>query len=944
MPPASPKKSSRQPILIGLLAIVVLGLVTWFFVGNRDSSNRGSAETSETKSGTKPKSPSRSIEDSAAVNTASASGQVRSKSDASLEGARVTLLPLAREGESAEPIDVACDDQGRWSIAALAPGRYAISASAPNHLPAWRPELRVSAGAELTGLDLVLEPGGSKLAGTVRDLTGGEIEAARIQLTPVGGLSRLRERESFFALTDAEGRYAVQVPEGRFRVQASHADYTRAQAVLDLGAGAHTHDFELVPMGVIEGVVVRASDSSPVAAASVTWSREVTQVRPSGERATELERGGTVTTDGEGRFRIRGLLPGTVLIHARAPGLASDAPTPIPIAIAEHVEGVEIRVGTAADVRGRVVAADDASSGIAGTQIELIAPVGPGATATADGEGRFVIHGVQPGGYELLASAEGWLPKLPPMRVSVTLDPSEETEEIMVALERGLAIRGRVEPATSAEISIELTPRRMERGGGMGMGMRTMMMSTASATSEPEQGSFELSPVQPGIYTLVAKAADGRGGSVEVEVGATGADDVVIRLEPRAKLAGTVRDSQGKPVAGASVLARKQQPSNANMRVVVNGRELTASHAPTSDEGLYELLGLDAGTWTLEVIDAQGDPLAWADGSRKPLSVELRAAEVREGFDLAVEARDGVITGTVRYAEGQPVADAWVSATFVPGLPEHAAEPAPDDGEPRSEMTMVVATDTGLSGASAMLPTLTDGQGRFRFEGLRRGPHRLVAESTGEGGGIAKVTLESVIPDADVVMKLAPLGTIEGKVTGDPDEDCIARDCIVRISGPSGRSAKVHDGHFELARLDPGSYAIDLETSTGGAHVEVEVEAGETASVELTIQRFSRVRGRILDDADQPVVGAEILIGDSPEEGMVQITQDGSKEPIVTDAEGRFDVAVGPGSRVVLAIDMSNPRPLAMKRFVAESGKDIDLGDLRPPTGGPGFGPPEGAP
>ncbi|MFV8755540.1 MSCRAMM family protein [Nannocystaceae bacterium ST9] len=860
---------------------------------------------------------------------------MRSKTEAALAGARVTLLPLAREGESAEPIDVACDDQGHWSIASLVPGRYAISATAIDHLPAWRPELVVEPGAELSGLDLVLEPGGSRLAGNVRDLTGGVIEGARIQLTPVGGLSRLRERESFFALSDGEGRYALQVPEGRFRVQASHADYTKAQVVLELGEGSRTHDFELVPMGVIEGVVLRASDRSPVAEASVGWSRELSKWLPRGERATLLERGGSITTDAQGRFRIRGLAPGTLLIHARAPGLASDAPTPVPIAIAEHVEGVEILVGTAVDLRGRVVAADDADTGIAGAEIGLGSALGPGGSAIADGEGRFVIHGVLPGGYELFAEAEGWLPQLPPTRVSVSPD---RNDELVVALARGQAIRGRVEPATNAEIGIELEPERV--GGGMAMNMAMMMTSSTIVTSDPATGEFELSPIQPGSYTLVAKAADGRGGRLEVEVGPSGAQDVVIRLEPRAKLAGIVRDGRGKPVAGASVIARKLADDDSSLRVVVDGRELTASQAPTSDEGRYELLGLDAGKWRIEVIDAQGDALAWADGTRKPLELELRAAETREGFDLSVEARDGVITGTVRDAEGQPVADAWVSATFVPGLPEPEPQPEPGEGESRSEMEMVVGTDSGLAGAAAMPPTLTDAEGRFRFEGLRRGPHVLIAESIGQAGGVAKVTKTEVVPDADVLLELAPLGRVEGKVTGDPDEDCIARDCVVRISGPTQRSGKVHEASFEFDRLEPGRYVVSIETKTGGSQVEVEVEAGDTASVELAIQRFARAKGRVLDAEGQPVVGATILVGESPEEGSIEIRDDGSKEPIVTDAEGRFDVAVAPGPRVIIAIDMANPRPLAQQRFMVESGKDVDLGDLKPPTGGPGFGPP----
>ena len=92
------------------------------------------------------------------------------------------------------------------------------------------------------------------------------------------------------------------------------------------------------------------------------------------------------------------------------------------------------------------------------------------------------------------------------------------------------------------------------------------------------------------------------------------------------------------------------------------------------------------------------------------------------------------------------------------------------------------------------------------------------------------------------------------------------------------------------------------------------------------------------DDQDKPVIGAEIMIGDSPEEGMVMISQDGSKEPIVTDAEGRFDLAVAPGARVLLAVDMKSPRPLAVQRFTVESGKDVELGDLHPPEGGPGSG------
>lgn len=932
MPTAAPPSSSRVPILLGVVLITVLGVLAWFVARDDAPTHAGPRETSQPAPQTKASTPSKSTV-AESTRLASVSGQVRSREpERELGEARVTLLPLplggASEGEASEPIDLRCDDAGRWSTTGLAPGRYAVSATATGHLPDTRPELRVEPGAELRGIDFVLAPGGATLTGQVRDRTGGEIEGAHVQLTPVGGLARLRERESVFASTDAAGRYAIQVPEGRFRVRASHVDYTSEQVVLEFGAGDRTQDFELVPSASIEGVVLRADDRSPVAEAQVAWTREVTLLQPGRERAVVLERGGTLTTDAEGRFRIRGVSPGTVLIDARAPGLASEAPVALPISIAEHVEGVEVLVGPAADVRGRVVASDDPTQGVGGAEVALRGPTGPGARALADDEGHFVIHGVVPGGYELVASAEGWLPA----QATHVAVPLAADDELVVALARGLAIRGRVEPPTSAEIAIEIAPESIEFGSGtMGMNMTAM---TARATSEPDEGRFELAPVVPGTYTLVARAADGRAGTLAVAVGPSGADEVVIRLEPRARIAGVLRDVQGKPVAGATVVARKTRGDRAKVQVIVDGRELTASTAPTSDEGRYELLGLDAGEWTIEVRDAQGDPLAWAEGAREPLALRLLAAEQRE-LDLVVEARDGRITGTLRDAEGSPVADAWVSVTFVPGRPARP-EPGPE-GEARSEMTMIMRSDEDLAGASAIPPTLTDAEGRFAFAGLRRGPHVVSAESRG-----AKATQTEVIPDADLILELAPLGTLEGSVLAAADEDCIARACVVRLAGPISRTGSARAGRFVFERLEPGRYTATIKTTTGGSSVEVEVEAGERASVEIAIQRFARIRGRVLDEADAPVVGALVLVGESPEEGMVEVNQDGSEEPIVTDAEGRFDVAAAPGGRAILILDPELPRPLAVERVVVESGKDVDLGDLHPPPPdafGPGPGP-----
>lgn len=928
-PPSS--SSSRVPIVLGTLFAALLAWLAWSSAGTQDDA-RTRDETSVGSDGSPTSKPERERPSTRARSEhASVAGRVRSSGGEPLRDARVTLLPLT--GDEREPIDLRCDAAGDWSITTLEPGRYALSATAAEHLAATRPELRVEAGAELRGIDLVLERGGSLLSGRIRDLTGGEIEGARIQITPLGGLARVHERDSFFALSDAAGRYAVQVPEGRFRVRAGHVDYSSVEVVLELASGARTQDFELVPMAVIEGVVVRASDRSPVADARVSWSREVVRQRVHDSEVV-LEPGGMVRSDAAGRFRIRGLLPGTVLISARAPSLASEAPTPVPIAIAEHVAGVEVLVDAALDVRGRVVADDDPSVGVAGAEVALGSAQGPRVGAQADAEGRFVIHGVLPGTYELDASAEGWLPSMStPLQVD-----AERGDEPVVTLSRGHMIRGRVEPPGAATVALELAPTTVEFGPGKGprMGMTMMRSMTAEASSDAQSGRFELGPVGPGTYGLVARASDGRGGTLEVEVATRDVEDVVLRLDARAKLAGVVHDALGQPVAGASVLARRVRDDRAKVQVIVDGRELTANAAPTSDTGHYELLGLDAGSWAIEVRDAHGDPLAWAEGGAQELVVTLGEAEQRT-LDLRVEARDGRVTGTLRDAEGKPVADAWVSIRFTPEL---RAPTPPREGEgPRSEMVMRVESDAGL-GRSDIPPTLTDAAGRFAFAHLRRAPHVVVAELHG-----SKATKSAVTPDADIVLELAPLGRIEGKVLAAADEDCMARACLVRLGGPSGRSGTAREGSFEFERLEPGRYTVTIQTSTGGASVELEVEGGHTATAELAIQRFARIRGRMLDDAEQPIVGAIVMVGDSPEEGMVEIRQEGDIEPLVTDAEGRFDVAAAPGGRVVLLLDPKEPRPLALERVVVESGKDVDLGDLHPAPPdafGPGPGGPSG--
>jgi hypothetical protein len=116
--------------------------------------------------------------------------------------------------------------------------------------------------------------------------------------------------------------------------------------------------------------------------------------------------------------------------------------------------------------------------------------------------------------------------------------------------------------------------------------------------------------------------------------------------------------------------------------------------------------------------------------------------------------------------------------------------------------------------------------------------------------------------------------------------------------------------------------------------VQKQVAAGETANVEIAIDEWVKVTGTVVDKQGQPIVGAQVMIGEG-EKGRVMIERDGSEEDYTTDEKGRFEARCAAGPRVLLVMGADGPMPLLVEFFVAESGKDVDLGRLEesPPRG-----------
>ena len=808
---------------------------------------------------------------------------------------------------------------GSFELDALAPGRYAVSATAAGHLPAVQRGIELRADASIT---LGLEPGGHPLRGIVSDATGGALEGALVRLTPQSGIAALRRLDGFGTLSTDEGAYTVHVAPGRYRVEVSHPDYAAERRTVEVGPGAQSQDFALVPMGVIEGVVRERDGGAPVPGAWVSWERERQMTIMPGHRIGLAVGGGMVRADEEGRFRLRGMSPGAISLRARGAARASEQPTVVPLAMAEHVRDADVFVVAAHDLQGRVVAEDDPEQGVAGAKVKLVRDDRSSPSATTDAEGRFVLRGVLSGPLTVMASADGWLPSVP----GVSVEAGPDTAPLTIALERAPAIRGRVEPPTVAQVAIELRPETMH----IGMATPTAVILGGGATTESdEDGRFELSPALPGSATVVARVADGRAGEATVEVGPDGADEVVIRLEERATVSGVVRNTSGDPVAQAGVTLRRRRAEGApDLRLTVNGRDMGVDTGTSTEDGRFEIGGVAAGDYEVRVVDRYGEPLPLQRGlpAGDDGIASLRVAEGKDvdRLDLVVDAHDGVIRGTVVTADGDPVADVWVQATLLPEMAAPEPEPEPDeDGVTRrSEMQMIVAGDGG-AGSNTRPPVLTDDEGRFEVVGLRDAKYELVAES---GGGQERSTVIAK-PGEDVSLALAPLGTVQGEVTLDGQP---LQQFGVRVQGPTSRGTQVRDagGHFEIGRLDPGTYELVVTAPEGSGRAEITVGPGETVTRDVSLEHTLTVTGRILDEEGQPIAGAMILLGEGAQ-GQVSIERSGDDEANVTDEEGRFEVSCAAGPRVLVVMSSTSPQPIVVRFFMAQPGQDVDLGDVK---------------
>ncbi len=590
------------------------------------------------------------------------------------------------------------------------------------------------------------------------------------------------------------------------------------------------------------------------------------------------------TSDAEGRFELRGLVPGITTLIARQDGSKPGVQSGLRVAAGSMRDVGTVRLDAAESLEGRVV--DAGGAPVVGARVRLASVPRLGLRGVAvceaelrtDADGRFAADGLEDA--DLFAAVQpragdswfvvgpepidaAWQITLPPRQDLLVeladaqgklLQPAEVElyagpqvgELASFVLERELDLRGRVDPAPDGQVCI-----------------RSLL---------------------PGIY-VVAVRVDGHV-PVQRMARIPATEPLRITCAPAQPLRIAVTDSAGAPVADARILAWPLDPDAQRVPVLPTSYDLPRWRVSpellgtTDRRGVLETMSLPAGRHCIAAIHTrlgQVEQVLTLPGGEATLA--FPALGTIEGFLL-------------------------------------------DGGRPASagQWRLVAERESDGDGESSAMPwpeahALPGPDGAFRFQGLAPGVWELTvrpALARCDSLGDLAAQLQDAIYSWPWVLTPGP---VDRAVVLQPGETRqVTLDCsppqkavpapgeiagIVILDGAAGQSLEVHvtqlgmvpkrvqtdeAGRFQVRGLKEGQYDVEVKRQEACLAAE-RVRVTEQAPAELTIRvETGAVRGVVIQPAGAPLAGARAFaVRSAPGGNMVSVA------PVAADGTFCFE-------------------------------------------------------
>jgi protocatechuate 3,4-dioxygenase beta subunit len=783
------------------------------------------------------------------------------------------LPDFASDGVAAE-----ARADGTFALGPVPLGSLGIGVSAPGHASR-RVDALIPARARTVDVgDVALDPG-LAIRGRVRDRQGDAIDGATVRALG----QEPGEAGEAEATSGPDGRFDLGgLRPGRHQVSASAPGF--ATAFVTAEAGGEPVDVVMDAGGTIAGRVVDA-EGSAVEEAQVTAQAEGESRGPGGYHGARAD-------EGDGRFLIPDVAPGTYELGARASGRGEAARAGVRVAPGRTTDVGTLALARGGTVQGVVV--DSEGRGIPGATVHADRDANrrTGELETQTGStGAFELTGVPIGPVHVSARHLSYAASAP---VVAEVDPEKENSPVRIVLARGGRVEGRAlhrdgRPFTGGRVHAWSLDGRGSGGGW-------------EAAPIDGDGSFVMEHVPAGrmkldlmAFTPSSPMVSGMGGGnilttvasreVEIRDGETVSVDLALR---DVVMSGRVTRG-GQPEAGVLVGVMSGQGSSVMAWVGPPAARAVAPSGPpplnavTREDGSYELLVFTPGLALVQMRSGgqqhPGRQVEIPDTDRFPLDLEIGGVTVsglvvdRETGEPVPEAYVSLLPAEGQKTQGgsaQCGLDGRFSVSAEPG--EYRLQARARDRQPALLPLSVgpsglsdlrVEMDRGLqisgrlvdsAGRAApgflILVTPADGEGSghadsgadgsFRIGGLGSTPHALVGGSELAGYAFRP----GVIPGGEpLALTLRPAGRIRVRVVdpaGQPVREAYPRvEAVdgVRVRMP-GRTSGPTDanGLYELA-CPPGAVEVVARGEKGTGRGTVTVPPGGTVSLTIVLQK-----------------------------------------------------------------------------------------------------------
>jgi len=498
--------------------------------------------------------------------------------------------------------------------------------------------------------------------------------------------------------------------------------------------------FQGVETASIQGRVLRAGTSEPIAGARVTVIRNNAAVRSGRVVAT---------ADDAGAFVLRDLEPGDYRLSFAARGYADQEygqKLPhtegklIEVTSGQAIRDLVVRMVPGGSVEGRVRDAED--NLVAGVSVEVLRfgmtlegkrELFVEAADTTNDRGEYRLFWLTPGSYYLRAGGAGSRSridfdsnsggyKLDGNQViepfAATFYPNSTSAEsaTLLGIPPGADLKG-IDFRVQRQRLFRIRGRVIDTRTGQPPAGASIAISGERFGTSPwpdhynrATGTFELKNLRPGTYKVLAILSDADpvkarqypdtgvpqpAGFATVRISDNDADDVVLRLLPPVSLSGRVVLETGEPLP-SDIRIELQNPEGSP-----NGVFLPSwLNAPISAAGTFRIPQIVEGTYNIAVSDpmyfVKQARYAGADVAGSPLKFTGDASSTLE---VVISSRVSRLSGTVTDSLLQPSAGAQVVLV-------------PDNRRDNREFYYVATTDA---------------RGRYTLENIWPGDYKLFA-------------------------------------------------------------------------------------------------------------------------------------------------------------------------------------------------------------------------